>query len=75
MDNKHRSKQELAKDLNMSLRTLHRRIKQLGIPHSGHLLSPSDCAYLAQQLDERQFAKNFEGSGRSEANNPTEGQT
>jgi hypothetical protein len=66
MDNKHRTKQELAKELNMSLRTLHRRIKQLGIPHSGRLLSPGECAHIAQQLDEHQFFQNFGGATEGE---------
>ena len=51
MDKKHKSKQELAKELNMSARTLHRRIKELNIARSGRLLSPRECEDLARRLE------------------------
>lgn len=59
MDVKHKTKQELAKDLNMSAKTLYRLMQNLSIPYRGSLLSPSECTYIVQRIDEYKVSQNL----------------
>ena len=65
MNNKHKSKQEFANELNMSVKTLYRLMKKLGIPFSGSLLSPSECKYIANRLDEHKFSQTLGRPGEN----------
>ena len=65
MNNKHKSKQEFATELNMSAKTLYRLMKKIGIPYSGNLLSPSECRYIADRLDEHKFSQNLGSPGEN----------
>lgn len=57
-NNKHKTKEEFARELGMSKSTLYRRIHSIDFKTSGELLSPAEQVELRAALDNYKGSKN-----------------